>query len=130
MAAGAAMLRELEHTDAIAVADARAEAIRAGWREIVAEVSLAAQVTGISSWLGLSFTDRPIQTRRDALTGNTAQARAFSLGLLAGGVYLAPSHPGFTSAAHTDEDVRRVLDVSEQVLSKIAAASTGGGAEP
>jgi glutamate-1-semialdehyde 2,1-aminomutase len=130
MAAGAAMLRELEHTDAIAVADARAEAIRAGWREIVAEVSLAAQVTGISSWLGLSFTDRPIQTRRDALTGDPAQARAFSLGLLAGGVYLAPSHPGFTSAAHTDEDVRRVLDVSEQVLSKIAAASTGGGAEP
>jgi glutamate-1-semialdehyde 2,1-aminomutase len=130
MAAGTAMLRELEHTDAIAVADARAEAIRAGWREIVAEVSLAAQVTGISSWLGLSFTDRPIQTRRDALTGDPAQARAFSLGLLAGGVYLAPSHPGFTSAAHTDEDVRRVLDVSEQVLSKIAAASTGGGAEP
>ena len=129
MAAGIAMLREFEHTDAIAVADARAEAIRAGWREIVGGLDLAAQVTGISSWLGLAFTDRPIRTRRDALTGDPAQARAFSLGLLAGGVYLAPSHPGFTSAAHTEEDVRRVLDVSEQVLSKIAAASTGGGGE-
>jgi glutamate-1-semialdehyde 2,1-aminomutase len=129
MAAGIAMLRELEHTDAIAVADARAEAIRAGWREIVADVGLAAQVTGISSWLGLSFTDRPIRTRRDALTADPARARAFSLGLLAGGVYLAPSHPGFTSAAHTEEDVRHVLEVSEQVLSQIAATSTGGGTE-
>ena len=122
MAAGLAMLRELERTDAIAVADARAEAIRAGWREIVAELGLQAQVTGISSWLGISFTERPIRTLRDALTADRARARAFSLGLLAGGVYLAPSHPGFTSAAHSEEDVRRVLDVSADVLGRIAAA--------
>jgi glutamate-1-semialdehyde 2,1-aminomutase len=121
MAAGLAMLRELEGTDAIAVADARAESIRAGWRDIVAGLGVEAQVTGISSWLGISFTDRPIRTRRDALTGDAARSRAFSLGLLLGGAYLAPSHPGFTSAAHTEEDVRRVLDVSERVLSQIAA---------
>jgi glutamate-1-semialdehyde 2,1-aminomutase len=126
MAAGIAMLRELEHTDAIAVADERAEAIRAGWREIVADLGLAAQITGMSSWLGLSFTDRLIRTRRDALTADPARARAFSLGLLAGGVYLAPSHPGFVSAAHTEQDVRHVLEVSEQVLSQIAATSRGG----
>jgi len=126
MAAGLALLRELERSDAIAVADARAEEIRAGWREIVAGLGLPAQVTGISSWLGISFTDRPIRTRRDALSADAAQARAFSLGLLLGGVYLAPSHPGFTSAAHTDEDVRRVLEVSEQVLAQIAATEKGG----
>jgi glutamate-1-semialdehyde 2,1-aminomutase len=123
MAAGIAMLRELEHTDAIAVADARAEAIRAGWRELVAADRLAAQVTGISSWLGVAFTDRPIRTRRDAITADPERARAFSLGLLAGGVYLAPSHPGFTSAAHTEADVQRVLETSERVLHEIAAAS-------
>ena len=127
MAAGLAMLRELEGTDAIAVADARAEAIRAGWREIVAELGLDAQVTGISSWLGLSFTDRPIRTLRDALTADAARARAFSLGLLLGGVYLTPSHPGVTSAAPTEDDVGRVLEASEKVLSRIRA--TGGGSE-
>jgi glutamate-1-semialdehyde 2,1-aminomutase len=122
MAAGLAMLRELEQTDAIAVADARAEAVRAGWRDLVRELDLSAQVTGISSWLGLLFTDRPIRTRRDAMTADAARARAFSLGLLAGGVYLAPSHPGFTSAAHSEEDVRHVLEVSKKVLGRIAAA--------
>jgi glutamate-1-semialdehyde 2,1-aminomutase len=126
MAAGLAMLHALEHTDAIAVADARAQAIRAGWRQIVGELGLAAQVTGTSSWLGISFTDRPIRTRRDAITADGARAQAFSLGLLLGGVYLAPSHPGFTSAAHTEEDVRHVLDVSAEVLARIAATTEGG----
>ena len=42
------------------------------------------------------------------------------------GVYLAPSHPGFTSAAHTEADVDHVLDVSERVLTEIAATSTRG----
>jgi len=123
MAAGLTMLRELERTDAIAVADARAEAIRAGWRQIVDELGLAAQVTGMSSWLGLAFTDRPIRTRRDSITADRARARALSLGLLLGGVYLAPSHPGFASAAHTEEDVGRVLDVSERVLREIKSAT-------
>jgi glutamate-1-semialdehyde 2,1-aminomutase len=123
MAAGLTMLRELEHTDAIAVADARAEAVRAGWRQFVDELGLAAQVTGMSSWLGLAFTDRPIRTRRDSIAADRARARAFSLGLLLGGVYLAPSHPGFTSAAHTEEDVGRVLDVSERVLREIKSAT-------
>jgi glutamate-1-semialdehyde 2,1-aminomutase len=123
MAAGLAMLRELEQTDAIAVADARADAIRTGWRQIVDELGLAVQVTGMSSWLGLAFTDRPIRTRRDSITTDRARARAFSLGLLLGGVYMAPSHPGFTSAAHSEDDVARVLDVSERVLREIKSAT-------
>ena len=77
----------------------------------------------MSSWLGISFTDRRIRTLRDALTADRARARAFSLGLLAGGVYLAPSHPGFTSAAHSESDVRHVLEISERVLREIAATS-------
>jgi glutamate-1-semialdehyde 2,1-aminomutase len=122
MVAGIAMLGELERTDAIAVADARAEAIREGWRALARDLELAVQVTGISSWLGLFFTDRQIRTRRDAMTADPARQRAFSLGLLLNGVYMTPSHPGFTSAAHTEVDVQHVLEASERVLSDIKAA--------
>jgi glutamate-1-semialdehyde 2,1-aminomutase len=123
MRAGLAMLEQIERTDAIAVADRRAEEIREGWRSIAADLALPIQVTGMSSWLGLAFTDRTIRTRRDAMTADAARQRAFSLGLLAGGVYLAPSHPGFTSAAHTEADVQHVLEVSERVLSELEAAA-------
>ena len=117
------MLEQIEQTDAIEVANARAAAIREGWRAIARELNLPVQVTGISSWLGLYFTDRPIRTRRDAMTADPASQRAFSLGLLAGGVYLAPSHPGFTSAAHTEADIQHVLDVSARVLGEIKATT-------
>jgi glutamate-1-semialdehyde 2,1-aminomutase len=123
MAAGLAMLRELERSDAIAVAGERAESLRTGWRQLAAELELAVQVTGISSWFGIYFTEQPIRTVRDALTSNRAQQRAFSLGLLAAGVYLPPSHPGFTSSAHTEADIEHVLDVSERVLSEIDATT-------
>jgi glutamate-1-semialdehyde 2,1-aminomutase len=122
MAAGLAMLAEIETGEPIRVANERAEALRAGWRELAAELELPLQVTGTSSWFGLAFTERPIRTRRDMLTADAARQRAFSLGLLAGGVYLAPSHPGFTSAAHTEADVAHVLEVSERVLGELAAA--------
>jgi glutamate-1-semialdehyde aminotransferase len=55
------------------------------------------------------------------LSADRERQRAFSLGLLAGGVYLPPSHPGFTSSAHTVGDVGAVLEVSERVLAEIAA---------
>ena len=77
----------------------------------------------LSSWFGLFFTDRPIRTRRDAMTADPERQRAFSLGLLAGGVYMTPSHPGFTSAAHTEADIQHVLEVSERVLREIKATT-------
>jgi glutamate-1-semialdehyde 2,1-aminomutase len=124
MAAGLAMLGALEHTDALVVADARAGEIREGWREIASgRLDLPLQVTGMASWFGLFFTDRPIRTMRDAVTADRARQRAFALGLLADGVYMTPSHPGFTSAAHTEGDVRHVLEVSERVLRDIEATT-------
>jgi glutamate-1-semialdehyde 2,1-aminomutase len=122
MVAGLAMLEEIERGEAIPAADARAEQLRAGWRALGAELDLPLQVTGMSSWFGLFFTDRPIRSRRDGMTADAEAQRAFSLGLLEGGVYLTPSHPGFTSAAHTAADIDHVLEVSERVLAEIKAA--------
>jgi glutamate-1-semialdehyde 2,1-aminomutase len=121
MAAGIALVRELERSDALAAADERADAIRAGWRDLGPRLDVAVQVTGMSSWLGIYFTERTIRSARDVLAADRGRQRAFSLGLLAGGVYLPPSHPGFTSSAHTETDVDRVLESSERVLAEIAA---------
>jgi glutamate-1-semialdehyde 2,1-aminomutase len=121
MAAGLALVRELERSDALAAADERAEAIRAGWRDLGRRLDVAVQVTGMSSWLGIYFAERTIRSARDVLAADRRRQRAFSLGLLAGGVYLPPSHPGFTSSAHTETDVGRVLETSERVLVEIAA---------
>ncbi len=127
MAAGLAILAEVERRDPLEAAARCAETIRAAWRESCAGLDLDAQVTGISSWLGIYFTERPILTRRDTLSSDHATDRAFALGLLADGVYLAPAHPGFTSSAHSDDDVALVVEVSERVLAEIAGAVPARG---
>jgi glutamate-1-semialdehyde 2,1-aminomutase len=122
MVAGLAVLGEVEKGEAQRVADVQAARVREGWTQIARSLDLPAQVTGMSSWFGLYFTDRPIRSLRDARTVDSAVQRAFSLGLLASGVYLSPGHQGFASAAHTESDVELVLDASERVLGQIAEA--------
>jgi glutamate-1-semialdehyde 2,1-aminomutase len=123
MAAGIAMLNRLADGAPQAIAAARAEALRDGWRASIAASGLAAQVTGMASWLGFYFVDAPVRDRRDVLANDLERARAFSLGLLSQGVYLPPGRPGFTSAVHSDGDIEVVLAASGRVIAEIADAA-------
>jgi len=119
MAAGLAMITALTVGDARATADARAGALRDGWRAVAERRGMPLQVTGVASWFGLHFTNRTIRTRRDALESDQRLERAFSFGLLVRGVFMPEGHPGFTSAAHTEADVKHVLEASDEVLSEM-----------
>jgi glutamate-1-semialdehyde 2,1-aminomutase len=123
MAAGLAMINGLADGEARSAADARAEELRTGWRAIAERRGIPLQVTGMASWFGLHFTDRPVRTRRDALHSDERLERAFALGLLVRDVYMPQGHPGFTSAAHTRADVQHVLRASDEVLAEITELS-------
>ncbi len=126
MAAGIALIDRLADGVAHQRADATAERLRDGLRTAAAAVDLPVQVTGISSWFGVYFTDRQIRGRRDILSNNALQARAFSIGLLGRGVFYKPAHPGFTSASHTDADIQHVLDHSAELFAAIAEHAQAG----
>ena len=82
-----------------------------GWRQIVDEVGLAAQVTGMSSWLGSPFTDRQIRTRRDARSARTGRGHVRSR---SGCWPAASTWRRRTPASHRQhirrQDVARVLE--------------------
>jgi glutamate-1-semialdehyde 2,1-aminomutase len=122
MAAGLAMVSALESSEVYGTVGDRAEQLRAGWRSITGELGMAAQITGIESMFGIYFTDRPIRTLTDAATNDALVSRAFSLGLLAHGVYFKPAHPGVIAVTHTPDDIAEVLRVSRTVLEEIQAA--------
>jgi len=67
------------------------------------------------------FTDRPVHSLADALHSDRERFKKCFHGLLAEGIYLAPSQfeAGFISVAHTAEDidhtVRRVLGVMKHL---------------
>jgi glutamate-1-semialdehyde 2,1-aminomutase len=111
MAAGIAVIDQLADGTAHERADATA---------------LPVQVTGISSWFGVYFTERKIHSRRDILSNDALQARAFSIGLLARGVFYKPAHPGFTSASHTNAEIDHVLEQSAELFTLIAQHARAG----
>lgn len=75
-----------------------------------------AQVNSIGSLMSVFFTDKPVVDYESATSSDTAvYSRYFSF-MLDRGIYLAPSQfeAMFISAAHSDDDIDRTIEVLEQ----------------
>ena len=81
------------------------------------------EVTGgsISAMFGMFFTGKEVHNYDDAKTSDMKKFASFHRGMLERGIYLAPSQfeAGFTSLAHTDEDIDKTLAAAKEVLSAI-----------
>jgi glutamate-1-semialdehyde 2,1-aminomutase len=75
----------------------------------------------ISGMFGLFFTNGPVHNYEDAKKCDTAKFGRFHRGMLERGIYLAPSQfeAGFTSIAHTEEDIDKTLAAAREVLSTL-----------
>jgi glutamate-1-semialdehyde 2,1-aminomutase len=72
----------------------------------------------ISGMFGMFFTGDAVHNYEDAKKSDLSKFGRFHRGMLERGVYLAPSQfeAGFTSLAHTDEDIDRTLAAAKEVL--------------
>ena len=70
---------------------------------------------------GIFFTDETVTTYAQAIACDVEQFKAFFHGMLAEGVYLAPSafEAGFLSSAHTEEDIETTLAAARWVFVRI-----------
>jgi glutamate-1-semialdehyde 2,1-aminomutase len=75
----------------------------------------------ISAMFGMFFTDKEVHNYDDAKTSDLKKFARFHRGMLEQGIYLAPSQfeAGFTSLAHTDEDIDKTLAAAKKVLAVI-----------
>lgn len=92
-----------------------------GLLQIAKETGHAACGGQISGMFGLFFTAGPVHNYDDAKASDTSKFARFHRGMLERGVYLAPSQfeAGFTSLAHTDEDIDRTLAAAREVMSSL-----------
>jgi len=118
MTAGLACLAELESRDYDYI-DGLADKLRRGLAGLGAAAGFPIQVTGEDSIFYPHFNDEPVRNVRDKLRDDAARNRIFCMGLIANGVYLPPGHAAATCFAHTQEDIDRVLAVSERVLGEM-----------
>ena len=75
----------------------------------------------VSGMFGFFFCEGPVHNFEDAKKADTVKFGKFHRAMLEQGVYLAPSQfeAGFTSLAHTDEDIDRTIEAARTVLSSL-----------
>jgi glutamate-1-semialdehyde 2,1-aminomutase len=92
--------------------------MRAGLAEIATRAGVPAVVGGFGSLFVLCFMDGPLETYDDVLRNDTALFTRYRRELIARGVFEMPESLGRShiSAAHTESDVDRSLEVAEAAL--------------
>jgi glutamate-1-semialdehyde 2,1-aminomutase len=110
MVAGAATLQYLvDHTEIYPEMEKRGERLRNAVNQFCRVEGLNAQMTGIASMFCTHFTKKPIDSIRVVAEENAKAAAAFYPHLLYEGIFIPNIHMGFISAAHTDEDIDRII---------------------
>lgn len=121
MTAGIKTLELLQKPGTYEYLDRITKKLADGLLQIAGETGHAAQGGQISGMFGLFFTAGPVHNYEDAKKSDLAKFSRFHRGMLERGIYLAPSQfeAGFTSVAHTEEDIEQTLAAARDVMSSI-----------
>jgi glutamate-1-semialdehyde 2,1-aminomutase len=121
MTAGIKTLELLQKPGAYEYLDKITKRLADGLLQIARETGHAACGGNISGMFGLFFCEGPVHNFEDAKHSDVTKFGRFHRGMLEHGIYLAPSQfeAGFTSLAHTEEDIDRTLAAARAVMSQI-----------
>ncbi len=121
MAAGLAALEALEREDAYPRLEALGRQLETGLREAARAAGVAVRFPRLGSMFCAYFTDQPVWNLADALRADRDRFARFFHGMLARGIYLAPSQfeAGFLSTAHTPADIERTVRAAAEVFATL-----------
>ncbi len=121
MTAGIKTLELLQQPGTYEHLDKITKKLSDGLLEIAKEMGHESCGGQISGMFGLFFISGPVHNYEDAKKSDLSKFSRFHRGMLEHGIYLAPSQfeAGFTSLAHTDEDINRTLAAVREVLSSL-----------
>ena len=114
MAAGLTQLKYLyEHQEIYKDLEKKGKRLYGGMEKILAEKNLPYHINHVSSLGSLFFTEQEVVDYTSAKSSDTKAFSEYFKGMLAQGIHMAPSQfeAMFISAAHSDEDIQRTIDV-------------------
>ena len=118
MAAGIAALEELRAGDAYAQLEAKGAALEAGLREAAMSAGIPVTFNRCGSMFCGYFTGEPVWNLADAMKSDRERFKKYFHGMLAEGVYFAPSQfeADFLSTAHTEADIAHTVQAAARVM--------------
>jgi glutamate-1-semialdehyde 2,1-aminomutase len=92
--------------------------LESGLRQAAKSAEVSVTFNRCGSMFCTYFTDKPVHNLADAMHSDRERFARFFHGMLAKGIYLAPSQfeAGFISTAHTPEDVERTVKMAAKVM--------------
>lgn len=121
MAAGLAALEELSAVNAWAGLETLGAQLEAGWKDAAKSAGLPLTFNRCGSMFCGYFSEGPVWNLADALKSNRERFNKFFHGMLAEGVYLAPSafEAGFISLAHAPADIAHTTRAAAKVMKQL-----------
>ena len=122
MAAGLATLKEVMRPGFYAGLETKTRALMEGLGGRAKSAGIPLTTVTVGGMFGFFFTkEARVSTFRQATGCDIERFRKFFHGMLAEGIYLAPSayEAGFVSSAHSDADLAATLDAAGRVLGRI-----------
>lgn len=121
MTAGIKTLELLRQPGTYEYLDQITKRLSDGLLAIAQETGHAACGGQVSGMFGFFFTEGPVHNYEDAKKSDLQKFSRFHRGMLEQGIYLAPSQfeAGFTSLAHTEEDIDATLAAARTVMSAL-----------
>jgi len=118
MAAGIAALEELSATDAYAKLEKLGAVLEDGLRSAAKAAGVPVQLNRYGSMFCGYFTSESVHNLADAMKSDRERFKKYFHGMLAEGIYLAPSQfeAGFLSTAHTGEDIEKTIKAAHRVM--------------
>jgi len=122
MAAGLQTLRLLEKGDFFIELENKTRTLVTGIVNAAQAADIGLCANQVGGMFGLFFTDKDqVTCFADVVSCDTERFNCFFHGMLKQGVYLAPSafEAGFVSAAHSEEDIAKTIEIASEVFSVI-----------
>jgi glutamate-1-semialdehyde 2,1-aminomutase len=123
MAAGLATLKAVMQPGFYADLERKAKALMDGLSERAKSAGIPLSTVVVGGMFGFFFTrDARVTSYKQATTCDIERFKKFFHGMLAEGVYLAPSayEAGFVSSAHSNADITASVEAAGRVLAKLA----------
>ena len=123
MVAGIAQLKVLGKPGFYETLADKSKQLSNGLKRAAESAGIEVYATRVGSMLGLFMTGGPVHNFVDAKESNLDRFSAYYRGMLAKGIYLAPSQfeALFVSAAHDASDINATIQAAEEVFRKLAA---------
>ena len=120
--AGITTLKQLAEPGVYAQLESSAATLAGGLAEATQKFDVDAWHSRVGSMLMLYFTSETVTDADGARTADTERFQQYFWGLVARGVYVAPSQfeAGFVSLVHSEDDINKTVQAATQVLADLS----------